>query len=344
MFSIVPYQLTTLVPPWFLDPIKGSRLVKKCFENLLSDAVLGYEPSLGGVLLAYGNVRLPPNAVTLVDYTPFGRATCYVKVLLLKLSPGQRLIGRVVFVGEDQISLRVFGVFSAVITVDNGLSDYGVVVDAHQRAVGGQSVQGQETSSKQATKNNKIGLGSWLRFEVLRVQLGASERLFLLHGTLKDNAANSDQSVERLGLLEEDQVAEWFTLPSHPAYSAKLPTKRKQRRSSVNTLKESDKETDIFTFEASCFGDPFENDGARPAIHQYFAQEDSSEEEQEDKTTQPISSSPMESLSLKRRHKKKHSKKKKKKHDKKRKKEKRKREESSSEKKKRHKKKRKVSS
>jgi hypothetical protein len=213
-----------------------------------------------------------------------------------------------------------------------------------ERAVGGQSVQGQETSSKQATKNNKIGLGSWLRFEVLRVQLGASERLFLLHGTLKDNAANSDQSVERLGLLEEDQVAEWFTLPSHPAYSAKLPTKRKQRRSSVNTLKESDKETDIFTFEASCFGDPFENDGARPAIHQYFTQEDSSEEEQEDKTTQPISSSPMESLSLKRRHKKKHSKKKKKKHDKKRKKEKRKREESSSEKKKRHKKKRKVSS
>ncbi|EME28886.1 hypothetical protein Gasu2_25850 [Galdieria sulphuraria] len=274
MFLVVPCQVTTLIPPWLLDPIKGPYWVKTCFQELLSDAVLGYEPSLGGVILAYGNIRLPENAVTWVDYTPFGKVTCQVKVLLFPLKPGQRLIGRVVFVGEDQVSLQVFGVFPAVITVDNGLSDYAIL-----DAVDAVSTDGKSEWRQEAVEDHreKIGIGSWLRFEILQVQLGASERLFLLHGTLKETREQLTGE-EKLGLLDEDQVRESFSLPS------KVQSKRKgRRRSNIFKQERTPREKEPFSFEYSSLGDPLLDDPTlKTVVHHYFADHSPEEEEEEE--------------------------------------------------------------
>ncbi|GJQ13822.1 hypothetical protein GpartN1_g5613.t1 [Galdieria partita] len=272
MFCIVPYQVTTLLPPWLLDPMKGPYWVKKCFQELLSDAVLGYEPSLGGVILAYGHIRLPQNAITLVDYTPFAKATCHVKVLLFKLKPGQRLIGRVTFVGEDQISLQVFGVFPAVITVDNGLSDYAIVDAVDSMPTRGRSELRQGTVEEDHG-DKKVGIGSWIRFEVLRVQLGASERLFLLHGTLKETRDQPTEE-EKLGLVDEEQV-ERVSIPNL------LPSKGKGRRHTnrLNKLESSQP----FSFGYHSLGDPLlDNDTPKSAVHQYFEHESPEQEERVD--------------------------------------------------------------
>eukprot|EP00871_Galdieria_phlegrea_P005499 jgi/Galph1/5950/GphlegSOOS_G4610.1 len=251
---------------------KGSqKTIREYVNQLLCESVLGYDCSLQGIVLAFGRIHLPQDGMILKDYSPFALLTCAVKLLILEMKPGTCLDGIVNFVGYDQIGLQVFDTFPAVIRIEQGLQNY-KLIPGERISYGGEQ--------DSVDTDQVVRVGVHLRFLVQQVQVGTSERLFLIEGTLNEDAlAGTVTSKEKLGLIKEQQSMETKGYDIHKPQDGNRKRRRQESDASDNDV--TNRKQDEFAFGVSYLGDPLRDNSytAAVATHKRFSDESSSDTE-----------------------------------------------------------------
>lgn len=153
-----------------LHPSKTQDVMAGVREQL-NMGLLRHSEDLGGVVLAYSDMRVAGGSARLHPYFPFLAVTATARATVFRPRKGQHLVGRVIKVGADYVGLLVLGVFNA--------------------AIGAQRIRREFKCSPESNSwvsmrdpTHRIKVGGYVRFAVDSALDSAS--LFSISGSLLD--------------------------------------------------------------------------------------------------------------------------------------------------------------
>ena len=95
-------------------------------RTILFQLLMRYTPDLGGVVLTFSNIKLPPNQRhgMLISDEPHITVNVMATAQVFSPATGMELVGRATKVASTHVSLLVYGIFNATINAADMGADY----------------------------------------------------------------------------------------------------------------------------------------------------------------------------------------------------------------------------
>jgi hypothetical protein len=147
-------------------PVKDTRSAKMGIEMALAQMILKYDQALGGVLVAFWNIKLADSAAIVLETDPaYVIVYCSATLLVFKFEVMDKLVGKVNKVGKDHLGMVVMDAFNVSVTQKNMGNKY-----VYSGLLNAWKTKDNQEAGQKKRKNNDnqdvIKEGSYVAFQV----------------------------------------------------------------------------------------------------------------------------------------------------------------------------------